>query len=99
VPVLFSRPRAAQGLNDERKRSDVRTVGEAIGCRCSGTLCRAYHLTEDGFLLDNPYWACDYCGLVVEEKNPERVAPWAPEELRQQFQNDQPVPRKPATIP
>ncbi|MGP4109611.1 hypothetical protein ACTWP5_01665 [Streptomyces sp. 4N509B] len=34
------------------------------------------NLTNDGFLFDNPDWACTSCGRVVKEENPERIAPW-----------------------
>ncbi|MBL1066933.1 hypothetical protein [Streptomyces sp. 7-21] len=55
----------------------MRTIVEAIGCRCAtGTLAREVHLTNDGYLMDNPQWECSSCGRTVPEDNPERVAPW-----------------------
>ncbi|MEO3751628.1 hypothetical protein [Streptomyces sp. B6B3] len=55
----------------------MRKIVEAISCKCqNGTLVREVNLTNDGFLFDNPHWACTSCGRVVQEANPERIAPW-----------------------
>jgi hypothetical protein len=64
----------------------ARLIGEAMGCRCiEGTLFREVPLTDDGYLLDNPDWKCHWCDLAKPENNPERLAPWAPEEMRAQY--------------
>jgi hypothetical protein len=50
-------------------------------------------LTDNGLLLDNPNGTCGWCELTVKESNPERLAPWAPEELREAYRVKQHNPR------